>query len=292
MCEEGEVCDDEGKLIREPQAAAGVEHSPDTETIVAGPSKPGNEHVPAVSEDGMPDVIEVEALVARIEPLLASIAESLESSTSEKVLAIVQQFGLAFAGALLAFLFALWLAKRQRVTASTEALINEFSSREMLKSRFATVGIADKVSSGAISLEAVASSSLQGTPKDFVGDEIDGLSEHQHMSHVIGFYRRLALSLRHGWVNQKHIERSIGGSLHWTLPFLMELSDEVETLAEKTPTGRPLSERAAWVFSVRYVASKIDGRKFEVFAVPKKDYSLTHAKNVRVTKQETEKEVE
>ncbi len=103
------------------------------------------------------------------------------------------QFLLAFLGAGFAFIFAIWLANQQRVSATTEALINEFSSRDMLKSRFVTVGISDQVKEGTIDLRDIAKSSLQDCPKKFVGVEIDGFTEHQHMSHVIGFYRKLAL---------------------------------------------------------------------------------------------------
>ena len=194
--------------------------------------------------------------------ILDDILAAIQPSDLNPWFDITKQFLISFVGAGLAFGFALWLASRQRKAATTEALINEFSSREMLKSRFTTVGVADKVTSGTLSLADVAMSSLQGVPKPFAGEVVDGLTEHQHVSHVIGYYRRLALALRYKWINRTQLTHTIGGSFGWTLPFLLELADEVERVANENPTGSPLSERAAWVYAVRYVDSKVKPIEF------------------------------
>lgn len=206
----------------------------------------------------------IEVFSSSNQEVLAQILLNLQKPEVNQWLVFGSQFLLAFLGAGFAFVFAIWLAKQQRVSATTEALINEFSSRDMLKSRFVTVGISDQVKDGSLDLKEIAKSSLQDCPKGFIGVESDGFTEHQHMSHVIGFYRKLALSFRYKWVLRNHIKQSIGGSLQWTLPFLLLLADEVEKISKEFPSERSISERASWIFAVRYINNQLNNLKKEI----------------------------
>lgn len=168
----------------------------------------------------------------------------------------------AFIGAIFAFGFALWIAHQQREDSSTAAMINEFSSKEMLVSRFVTVGIARQVAAGEVTLRAVALSSVQDCPVGFEGSTIDTLTEHQHMSYIIGWIRRLAVQLQHRWVNRKVIAIALGGSLQWSLPFLLRLAGEAERVMKEYPSENPPGVRASWIYSVRYVDAQLKRVKF------------------------------
>jgi hypothetical protein len=168
----------------------------------------------------------------------------------------------AFIGAIFAFGFALWIAHQQREDSSTAAMINEFSSREMLVSRFVTARIAKQVAAGEVTLRDVALSSVQDCPIGFEGRTIDTLTEHQHMSYVVGWIRRLAVQLQHRWVNRKVIAIALGGSLQWSLPFLLRLADEAERVMKVYPSETPPAVRASWIYSVRYVDAQLKRVKF------------------------------
>lgn len=172
----------------------------------------------------------------------------------------------AFIGASFAFGFALWLTRRQRVAASTAEMIGQFSSREMITSRYVTADIAARVEREEIDIKEIAKSSLQDCPKGFVGETIDGLTEHQHMSNLIGWLRRLAVQLRYKWVSRNTIALTLGGSLQWSLPFLLRVAAATEELAREYTSERPLSARAAWVYALRYVDSELKRAKYSALA--------------------------
>ncbi len=163
----------------------------------------------------------------------------------------------AFLGAMFAFGFAIWLARRDRVAQWTSALITEFSSRGMLESRFVTADISTKVREGTLSLRHVALTTVQDCPVGFIGRTINGLTEHQHMSQLIGWIRILAVHLRHRWVDRRIMAATIGGSLQWTLPFLLELADEADRVMEDYPSPKPPQLRASWVYAVRNVDAQL-----------------------------------
>lgn len=185
--------------------------------------------------------------------VIAPLASAVHHSVSIPWADILGGFAAAFIGAASAFGFALWLARRDRRTQATLAMINEFSSHEILVSRFVTVAIADQVRSGVISLKFVASSSVQGCPSGFVGNMVEGLTEHQHMSQLIGWYRRLAVHLKNRWVNRKIIAATLGGTFGWTLPFLLDLGVAAEQLMVEHPSNRENHLRASWIYAMRYV---------------------------------------
>jgi hypothetical protein len=176
-------------------------------------------------------------------------------------LLIIQCSG-AFIGAICAFGFALWLTHRQRRDAATAAKIDEFSSSEMLRSRFVTAQIARQVEQGEISLRDVALSAVQGCPPGFVGKTIGDLTEHQHMSHLIGWIRRLSVQLEHRWVSRPIIAKALGGSLQWSIPFLLSLSAEAESVMKEFPTDTPPTVRASWVYAVRYLDAQLKKAQF------------------------------
>lgn len=177
-------------------------------------------------------------------------------------LLIIQCSG-AFIGAICAFGFALWLTHRQRRDAATAAKIDEFSSPEMLRSRFVTAQIARQVEQGEISLRDVALSAVQGCPPGFVGKTIGDLTEHQHMSHLIGWIRRLSVQLEHRWVSRTIIAKALGGSLQWSIPFLLSLSAEAESVMKEFPTDMPPTVRASWVYAVRYLDAQLKKAQFD-----------------------------
>jgi hypothetical protein len=176
-------------------------------------------------------------------------------------LLIVQCSG-AFIGAICAFGFALWLTHRQRRDAATAAKIDEFSSAEMLRSRFVTAQIARQVEQGEIHLRDVALSAVQGCPPGFVGKTIGDLTEHQHMSHLIGWIRRLSVQLEHRWVSRTIIAKALGGSLQWSMPFLLNLSAEAESVMKEFPNDLPPTVRASWVYAVRYLDAQLKKAEF------------------------------
>ena len=165
----------------------------------------------------------------------------------------------AFIGSLLAFGFALWLARRERVARTTLEMVNQFSSREMLQSRFVTTGVATQVRDGRVSIRDVALSTVQDCPVGFVGITVDGLTEHQHISNVIGWLRRLAVHVRNGWVDQGVVAGALGGSLQWTLPFLLEVAAEAEHVMNDYPSTQAPEFRASWAYAVRYLDIQLYG---------------------------------
>jgi hypothetical protein len=187
--------------------------------------------------------------------MLGAAAKGDESSVSWT--AFAAQSAAAFIGAAFAFAFALLLARRARVSERTAAMIQEFSSREMLQSRFVTTNIAYQVRDGSVTLRNVALSSVQDCPVGFEGARVGDLTEHQHMSHLIGWIRRLVVHLSYGWVNRRIVAATLGGSLQWTLPFLLELADEAESVVADFPSARPIELRASWVFAVRNLDERL-----------------------------------
>jgi hypothetical protein len=163
----------------------------------------------------------------------------------------------AFVGATFAFGFAIWLTRRDRRAERTASMIQEFSSREMLESRFVTTSIAYQVAEGTISLRDVALTSVQDCPVGFEGLMVNGLTEHQHMSHLMGWIRRLAVHMSHHWVDRRVIASSLGGSLHWSLPFFLDLAKEAEAVVRDYPAPNPIEIRASWVFAVRSVERQL-----------------------------------
>jgi hypothetical protein len=163
----------------------------------------------------------------------------------------------AFVGAAFAFGFALWLARRDRRSDRTAVMILEYSSREMLQSRFVTTNIAYQIEAGSLTLREVALTSVQDCPVGFEGNVIDGLTEHQHMSHLIGWLRRLAVHMSNHWVDRKVMAATLGGSLQWTLPFFLQLAEEAERIVSDYPSVKPIELRASWVFAIRSVDRQI-----------------------------------
>lgn len=159
----------------------------------------------------------------------------------------------AFVGAMFAFGFAIWLARRDRRSQATLSMISEFSSKELLVSRFVTSGIADQVRAGTLDIKEVAKTSTQGCPTGFTGVLVEGLTEHQHLSQLIGWYRRLAVHLDKKWVDRRTIAATLGGSFGWTLPFILELGQAAEHLITLYPSPRPAELRASWIYGMRYV---------------------------------------
>lgn len=163
----------------------------------------------------------------------------------------------AFLGAGFAFAFAIWLARHGRRTQTTLAMIDEFSGREMLQSRFITSSLRERVQAGTLTLRELTMSSVQGCPPGHTGAVSEGLTEHQHMSQLIGWYRRLAVQLQHGWVERKVIAATLGGSFGWSLPLLLDMSNEAEKLIVEFPSTRPDHQRASWIYAVRYVEAQL-----------------------------------
>jgi hypothetical protein len=141
-------------------------------------------------------------------------------------------------------------------------MIEEFSSPEMLTSRFVTANLARQVENGEISIRDIALSAVQGCPQGFVGKTIGELTEHQHMSYLIGWIRRLAVQLQHRWVNRRIIATALGGSLQWSMPFLLELSKAAEAVMKEFPSARPPIVRASWISAVRYLDAQLERAKF------------------------------
>ncbi|MCP4304547.1 MAG: hypothetical protein GY788_06665 [bacterium] len=167
---------------------------------------------------------------------------------------VVQTVG-GFLGAIFAFMFAIWLMRRQRVSDWTSAMIAEFSAHDMLMSRFVTSDITQQIEQGSITLRDVALTTVQGCPVGFVGRDIEGLTEHQHMSNMIGWYRRLATQLENGWVDRHVVATTLGGSFGWTLPFLLEVGEEAKTVIAEHASDRPDHLRASWTRAIESVDS-------------------------------------
>jgi hypothetical protein len=173
---------------------------------------------------------------------------------------IVQTFG-AFIGAGLAFGFALWLAMHQRRSDRTAAMVDEFSSREMVQSRFVTANVDTQVRDGKLTLRDVALSMVRDCPVGLIGTTIDGLTEHQHITQVVGWMRRLAVHLQQRWVDRRVIAATLGGSLQWTLPLLLQLAAEAELIMKEFPSDRPPELRASWIYAVRNLDAELKKTK-------------------------------
>lgn len=167
----------------------------------------------------------------------------------------------AFLGAGFAFAFAIWLARRDRRNQTSLAMIDEFSGREMLQSRFVTSSLRERVQAGTLTLRELTMASVQGCPPGYTGPVAEGLTEHQHVSQLIGWYRRLAVQLKHNWVERKVIAATLGGSFGWSLPLLLEMADEAEALMVEFPSSRADHQRASWIYAVRYVDNQLNSGK-------------------------------
>jgi len=159
----------------------------------------------------------------------------------------------AFLGSLFAFSFALWLNRRERRAQRTSDLIKEYSSREMLVSRFVTVSVADRITDGEISIRDLALTMVQDCPVGFTGQAVDGLTEHAQISLLIGWMRRLAISVDHGWIDNQTLAVTLGGSLQWTLPFLLRVGEAAELVMQEYPSSRAPEVRASWIFALRKI---------------------------------------
>lgn len=167
----------------------------------------------------------------------------------------------AFVGAICAFVFAIWLARRNRRNETSLAMIVEFSSSDMLKTRYIVHNIRSRINGGGLSLREVTLSSVQGCPTGFQGDVVHGLTEHQHISNITGWYRRLSIMLQKRAVDHKLIVATLGGSFGWSLPLLVDMANEAESLMAEFPSERPLHLRASWIYAIRHVDNIVNAKR-------------------------------
>lgn len=148
----------------------------------------------------------------------------------------------AIAG-LLASLVNSWFQNRARRALE---FAHEYLSCDFIMHRNALYRLGQSVADDSIqeaTVRTVAGSLwFPGIDGGYQGEELDGLSLHQHLEVALGWYRRVGYAVKKRQVDTKSLSSQLGGSLDWSAWLIRELCEEVELQA-----GRTSPEWTRWV---------------------------------------------
>lgn len=159
---------------------------------------------------------------------------------------------------LLASLAHSWLQDRR--TRSFE-LASEYLSKSFIMHRHAVNRLSEAVSdddNGEATIEAVARGYwFPGRSGAYIGEEIDGLTLHQHLEIELGWYRRVGHAVKSHLVNVSSLRAQLGGSLDWSACLIRDLCEEIERQVDDT--------RPEWIAAVELAQRKlvVNGRALE-----------------------------
>jgi hypothetical protein len=131
-------------------------------------------------------------------------------------------------------------------------------SEEFIRHRQAVYGLSQAVADGKTTTEAVARGYwFPGLDDAYVGDQIAGLSQHQHLEIELGWYRRVGSALKRRQVNVHSLRDQLGGSLEWSAHLIHGVCEEVKRQAREAGGEPP-----EWIRSVTLAQNKLVANKW------------------------------
>ena len=143
---------------------------------------------------------------------------------------------------------------------ATRDFIEEFFSTAFLVHRAKIGAISWSIREKRITGEEVARGFIfPSEPEAYVGPEDDktGLNEHQHLEVFLGYVRRLAHALDHGWVLPLSIHSGLSGSMQWHRELLEALVSGISVIAK----SRGVPARTETVRAIETVLQATEPRR-------------------------------
>ena len=129
---------------------------------------------------------------------------------------------------------------RQKKLERTQSLIDDFFSKEFISHRASLYKTSEKVVSKQTTPRKIAAGFVNPIEEeDFSGDELDGLTEHEHLTLYLGYLERVAYDLSEELVDIKALRKALSYEVSWHADLLRAVAEQAREIAKVQNVGVP-----------------------------------------------------
>ncbi len=130
--------------------------------------------------------------------------------------------------------------RRQQIYQHTQEIVNQFFSKEFIGHRVALWAMRSAVLEKKASIRFIAYGYIYPIKnKAYDGSQIDGLTEHQHLTLFFGFIERLGLYIRNKQIDRGMVKAALSYEMLWKADLIRAIAEEIRAIARETSSQEP-----------------------------------------------------